>query len=315
VTGAYVDSALAHMAEGGPPPFWRHFHWGLFADPEREDDSPERYFAAAEALTDRILGAGRVGDGGWVLDVGCGFGGTLAHLLARAPRCRALGLNIDERQLQWARRLLAPAPPVPFVAADGCRLPVAGGSLDHVLAIECVFHFPSRRAFFREAARVLRPGGTLALSDFLMAPGALARVAATMAGAAAMGDEAWYGYVAKPLTAEGYDRLARSAGFAVLVDDDVTAATLPTYPALRRLARGAGDAEGLDTTGGVEALAVAGDLQYHVLAFRRSEVERVGRSPQPTRGDLLASTGSTARPTRQHGTAGGRRCEVSAPRS
>lgn len=298
MTGAYVDSALAHMAQVGPPPFWRHFHWGLFADPEREDDSPERYFAAAEALTERILAAGRVGDGAQVLDVGCGFGGTLDHLRARAPHSRAVGLNIDERQLQWARRLLAPAPPIPLVAADGCRLPVAGGSLDHVLAIECVFHFPSRRAFFREAARVLRPGGTLALSDFLMAPGALARVAATMAAAAGMGDEAWYGYVAKPLTAEGYDRLARSAGFEVLVDDDITAATLPTYPALRRLARGSGEAAGLDTTGGVEALAVAGDLQYHVLAFRRQEVQASLRRHRPAASSSVTSgLGSASRST------------------
>jgi SAM-dependent methyltransferase len=269
---AYVDSALAHMEEGGPPPFWRHFHWGLFPDPERADDSPERYFAAAEAMTDRIIAAGEVGDGARVLDVGCGFGGTLDHLRSRAPGCALAGLNIDERQLRWARRLLAAeagvAPP-PFVAADGCRLPVAAGSLDHVLAVECVFHFPSRRAFFREAARVLRPGGTVALSDFLMAPGALARVATTMAESSALGEGAWYGYVAKPLTAEGYERLARSAGFEVLVDDDVTRATLPTYPALRRLARGDDEPEGLDTTDGVEALARAGDLQYHVLAFRR----------------------------------------------
>jgi SAM-dependent methyltransferase len=269
---AYVDSALAHMEEGGPPPFWRHFHWGLFPDPERADDSPERYFAAAEAMTDRIIAAGEVGAGARVLDVGCGFGGTLDHLRSRAPGCALAGLNIDERQLRWARRLLAAeagvAPP-PFVAADGCRLPVAAGSLDHVLAVECVFHFPSRRAFFREAARVLRPGGTVALSDFLMAPGALARVATTMAESAGLGEGAWYGYVAKPLTAEGYERLARSAGFEVLVDDDVTRATLPTYPALRRLARGDDEPEGLDTTDGVEALARAGDLQYHVLAFRR----------------------------------------------
>jgi len=298
VTGAYVDSALAHMAEGGPPPFWRHFHWGLFADPEREDDSPERYFAAAEALTDRILAAGRVADGARVLDVGCGFGGTLDHLRARAPHCRTVGLNIDERQLHWARRLLEPAPASPLVAADGCCLPVAGGSLDHVLAIECVFHFPSRRAFFREAARVLRPGGTLALSDFVMAPGALARVAATMAAAAGLGEAAWYGYVAKPLTSDGYARLARSAGFALLVDDDVTAATLPTYPALRRLARGAGDAEGLDTTGGVEALALAGDLQYHVLAFRRQDVQAsLRRQSSAASSGVTSGLGSAPRST------------------
>jgi SAM-dependent methyltransferase len=269
---AYVDSALGHMEEGGPPPFWRHFHWGLFPDPERDDDSPERYFAAAGAMTDHVIGVGEVRDGTRVLDVGCGFGGTLDHLRSRAPACRLAGLNIDERQLRWARRLLSEGPgaaPPPFVAADGCALPVAGGSLDHVLAVECVFHFPSRRAFFREAARVLRPGGTLALSDFLMAPGALARVATTMAASAGLGEGAWYGYVAKPLTAVGYERLARSAGFDVLVDDDVTEATLPTYAALRRLARGDDEPEGLDATDGVETLARAGDLQYHVLAFRR----------------------------------------------
>jgi len=274
VTGAYVESALAQLEDGGPPPFWRYFHWGLFSDPERVDDSPERYFAAAEALTDRVLAAGEVADGARVLDVGCGFGGTLDHLRARAPRCRVAGLNIDERQLRWAHRLLAPAPPLPLVAGDGCCLPVAHGSVDHVLAVECIFHFPSRRAFFREAARVLRPGGTLALSDFLLAPGALARVAATMAASAGLGVGSWYGYVAKPLTAEGYARLARSAGFEVLVDHDVNAATLPTYAALRRLGRGADEAEGVETTGGVEALAVAGDLRYHVLAFRRGAGSR-----------------------------------------
>jgi SAM-dependent methyltransferase len=266
VTGAYVERALTHMEEGGPPPFWRHFHWGLFPDPERADDSPERYFAAAEALTDRILAAGEVVDGSRVLDVGCGFGGTLDHLRARAPGCRLVGLNIDERQLRWARRLLAPAPRLPLVAADGCRLPVAGGSLDHVLAVECVFHFPSRRAFFREAARVLRPGGTLALSDFLLAPGGMATF---LAKAAELGPGDWYGHSSAPLTPAAYVRLGRGTGFELLADDDVTARTLPTYAARRRLYREAGAPEGVATIDRVEALATEGAWEYHVLAFRR----------------------------------------------
>ena len=154
----YVDSALAHMEEGGPAALWHNLHWGLYADPEAADDSPEGYVAAAAALTERVAAVAGVAPGRRVLDVGCGFGGTLDHIRSRHPGCRMAGVNIDERQLRWARRLAAG--PVPFVAADGCRLPVASATQDHVLAVECVFHFPSRKAFFQEAARVLEPGGT-----------------------------------------------------------------------------------------------------------------------------------------------------------
>ncbi|HEV7761364.1 MAG TPA: class I SAM-dependent methyltransferase [Acidimicrobiales bacterium] len=282
VNFSYVDSALAHMDDGGepPPPFWRHFHWGLFDvdDPAGVDDSPERYFTAAEAMTQRILDAAGVGDDRRILDVGCGFGGTLDHIRSHHHGCRLVGLNIDVRQLQAAVRLLSASPPgagggaathpLAFVTADGCRLPVADGSLDHVLAVECIFHFPSRKAFFQEAARVLEPGGTLALSDFLMAPGALTTVAGTMAGEG-LGDNAWYGHMAKPLTAVGYERLGRRTGFEPLVIEDVNQRTLPTYAALRRLADASASADGVTTIDGIESLATKGDLQYHVLAFRR----------------------------------------------
>jgi SAM-dependent methyltransferase len=266
----YVDAALDHLASGGPPTWWRHMHWGLFDDPSVDDDSPERYYAAAEALVERILGAGEVADGTRILDVGCGFGGTLDHLATRKRGCRLAGLNIDGRQLHWARQLVRGAgdAPVSWVQADGCALPVADGSLDHVLAVECIFHFPSRRRFFKEAARVLRPGGTLAMSDFLVAAGALGAFVET-GEAAGLGERTWYGQSRKPLTPAGYGRLARGTGFDVLVDEDVTARTLPTYAARRRLYREAGAPDGITTIDGLEALAMAGGWEYHVLGFRK----------------------------------------------
>jgi len=273
VNFSYVDSALEHMEAGGePPPFWRHFHWGLFDDPSVPDDSPERYFAAAEAMTDRVLQAAGVAGGRQILDVGCGFGGTLDHIRSRHDGCRLVGLNIDERQVSWARRLLGldkvEAPDIAFVTADGCSLPVADASLDHVLAVECIFHFPSRKAFFTEVARVLRPGGTMALSDFLMAPGALSTVAGTMA-ASGLGEDSWYGHMAKPLTSSGYERLARRTGLELLVDDDVNERTVPTYAALRRLAQEATSSDGVTSIDGIEELATSGSLAYHVLSFTK----------------------------------------------
>jgi SAM-dependent methyltransferase len=263
----YVDSALEHADVDALAGFLQHLHWGLFSDPDRDDDSPERYLRAAQAMTERVVALAQVADGSAVLDVGCGFGGTLGLLRRRHPRCRLAGVNVDHRQLVAARRLLGAAG-VGFVTADGCTLPVASGSLDRVLAVECVFHFPSRKAFFAEAARVLRPGGVLALSDFLVAPGALAAVVQGL-GSSSAGGGGWYGHLLRPLTSPGYQRLGRRAGLVPLVDDDVTSSTLPTYAALRRLARESDSTAGLAEIDALDALARAGHLGYHVLAFRR----------------------------------------------
>lgn len=162
----YIDDEIARMDAGGAPPaYLRHFHWGHYDDLDGFDDSAEGYVSAAETMTERVVAAGRVADDCRILDVGCGFGGTLDLIRGRNTGCRLAGINIDERQLSWARRLLgAGAASIPFVTADGCVLPVRDAAIDHVLAVECIFHFPSRKAFFVEVARVLRPGGTWAFS-------------------------------------------------------------------------------------------------------------------------------------------------------
>jgi len=51
------------------------------------------------------------------------------------------------------------------VAADAARLPFAGETVDGIISVEAAFHFRSRKAFFEECYRVLRPGGVLSMSD------------------------------------------------------------------------------------------------------------------------------------------------------
>jgi SAM-dependent methyltransferase len=271
----YIDDLVEDQAEqqaaGEAPNFWRAQHWGLFPDPEVDDDNPERYAAAAEALTARVVDVADVADGSRVVDVGCGFGGTIDHIAGRNHDCRLVGLNIDERQLRQARKLLAwdgraASPQTPMVTADGCKLPLVRGSVDHIIALECVFHFPSRKAFMREAARVLAPGGTLALTDLVLAAGSHATV---ISNTQHIDFGSFYGSAKTPLTSAGYARLARSVGMDVLIDDDITANTLPTYPALRRVYRALDMPEAVQSITGLEELARSGGWEYHVLAFRR----------------------------------------------
>jgi SAM-dependent methyltransferase len=109
---------------------------------------------------------------GHALDVGCGDG-LLACLLAE--RCRQVtGIDRDERMIRLARaRAAGPRPPrapgrepapgrVTFVAADFLAHPLADASFDFVCANTSLHHMDFGQAL-TAMARVLRPGGTLAV--------------------------------------------------------------------------------------------------------------------------------------------------------
>lgn len=155
----YFDLLLEHRAEPAARVFERYVHWGYWANPASATRDLGEFAAAMERLNTEIVDAARPADGQAVLDAGCGFGGTLASLQRRFKSTDLTGVNIDPRQLKLAR-LQVPGPR--FIEGDACALPLPDASFDRVLAVECIFHFPSRAKFLREAARVLKPGGLLA---------------------------------------------------------------------------------------------------------------------------------------------------------
>jgi cyclopropane fatty-acyl-phospholipid synthase-like methyltransferase len=124
--------------------------------------------AQAEAACRRLVAtlASALPGGGVIVDAGNGLG-VQDRLIAELvhPR-RLVAVNITEWQLTAGRRRLAAAGAAPVVG-DAARLPIADGAADGIISVEAAFHFSSRRAFFDQCYRVLRPGGVVTMSDIV----------------------------------------------------------------------------------------------------------------------------------------------------
>ena len=272
----YFDDFFERLARAPDSPFTRMFrrnlHWAYFAQPKDSDLSDAEFLAGAEAMTERVCRSARAADGLRILDVGCGHGGTIAHLNDRLSGCEFVGVNIDERQVAQAREHVTARPTntVRFVVGDACALPFPAGAFDAVLALECIFHFPSRRTFLGEARRVLRPGGRLTFSDFVVDANKLDEMSAWMeANPTAQGS--YFGSITPAISSSSYARLGRAKGLALAADEDVSAETMPNYRFLKGFcAREAGLAEAVKSVAFLEEMAVRGFFQYRILSFERA---------------------------------------------
>ena len=115
--------------------------------------------------------APRTGD--QVLDIGCGIGGP-ARWIAANFGCKVTGIDLTAAFVAAATELIAACglqDRVHVVQASAFDLPFPAGRFDRAYSQNVVMNIADKPAFYRQALRVLRPGGVLALANLCQGPG------------------------------------------------------------------------------------------------------------------------------------------------
>ena len=107
-----------------------------------------------------------------VLDVATGTG-LVARALAHRYRCRVVGVDQSEEMLSRAAELIDGSQAIELVHGEAERLPFADGEFDALTFTYLLRYVDDPAATMRELARVVRPGGRIAMLDFHVPGGAL----------------------------------------------------------------------------------------------------------------------------------------------
>ncbi len=156
------DKIIEHYDFGSPyyQSLWgEHIHHGYWI---RGDESKE---TAQIQMIEHLAQLANMKSGLRVLDIGCGFGGTSVYL-AKTYGAKATGITISPVQVQMAKDAAAKENvEASFLLMDAEEMQFAE-PFDLLWSVESISHYHDPRKFFASAARLLKPGGCFALTDW-----------------------------------------------------------------------------------------------------------------------------------------------------
>ena len=141
-----------------------NYGWSYAVMPRRILDARDEPDRCCIQLYDRVASAAPLG-GLRVLEVGSGRGGGASFVARYLGPAEVIGLDYSAQAVAFCRGRHADVANLSFVEGDAEALPFPEGSFDAVINVESSHCYGSVDRFFREAARVLRPGGHFLFAD------------------------------------------------------------------------------------------------------------------------------------------------------
>ncbi len=136
-----------------------HLHHGFW---RTGDESKE---TAQVQLIEHLAGLANIEDGSEILDIGCGMGATSLYL-ANQFNASTIGITISPVQIEMATKAAEETNlDSTFLLMDAEAMSF-DKQFDLLWSTESISHYHDRKKFFAAAAKLLKPGGTFALTDW-----------------------------------------------------------------------------------------------------------------------------------------------------
>ena len=211
---------------------WKTKHFGYYPDgkPNVSEKEAQRNIQDLVAKNLKLKGNERL------LDAGCGYG-TTACYLAKKYHVQVVGIDINEYEIKYARKLALKEnidDKVTFEVQDYSRTNFENKSFDGVFTVETLSHSPDVKKTLREFYRILKPGGKIALFEYTLAPDSkfstsdMEKLDRGIVGTAALG--------LKEFRNDMFPKVLTDSGFKNVREENITKQLRPSLERLKNIA-------------------------------------------------------------------------------